>query len=69
MLRAMMDAGRAPPIARTLQFHLLEVEEGRAVFVGPPGEHACNPIGVIHGGYAATLLDSACWCTTCGPAE
>jgi uncharacterized protein (TIGR00369 family) len=62
MLQAMIDAGRAPPIARTLKFDLIEVEEGRAVFVGTPGEHAYNPIGVIHGGYAATLLDSACGC-------
>jgi uncharacterized protein (TIGR00369 family) len=33
-----------------------------AVFSGIPGEHAYNPIGSVHGGYAATLLDSACGC-------
>jgi uncharacterized protein (TIGR00369 family) len=32
------------------------------VFAGTPGEHAYNPIGTVHGGYAATLLDSACGC-------
>ena len=32
----------------------------RAVFSAIPGEHAYNPIGMVHGGYAATLLDSAC---------
>ena len=61
-LRAMIAARRKPPIAVTLDFDLLEVDEGRAVFVGTPGPHAYNPIGVIHGGYAATLLDSACGC-------
>jgi uncharacterized protein (TIGR00369 family) len=32
------------------------------VFEGTPGRHAYNPIGSVHGGYAATLLDSACGC-------
>ena len=32
------------------------------MFAGTPGEHAYNPIGTVHGGYAATLLDSACGC-------
>lgn len=61
-LQAMLASGRAPPIARTLRFDLVEVERGRAVFRGTPGEHAYNPIGAIHGGYAATLLDSALGC-------
>ena len=62
MLRKMMADGRGPPIAATLQFVLAEVERGRAVFRATPGPHAYNPIGVVHGGYAATLLDSACGC-------
>ena len=61
-LRALMTAGRMPGIGRSLQFTLTEVEEGRVVFEGVPGEHAYNPIGMVHGGYAATLLDSACGC-------
>ena len=61
-LRALIAAGRRPGIAETLQFTLSEVSEGRAVFEGVPGEHAYNPIGMVHGGYAATLLDSACGC-------
>lgn len=61
-LRALMTSGRKPGIAVTLQFDLVEVETGRAVFAGTPGEHAYNPIGTVHGGYAATLLDSACGC-------
>ena len=60
ILRKMMDDGRGPPIADTLKFHLAELEKGRAVFRATPGPHAYNPIGVVHGGYAATLLDSAC---------
>ena len=61
-LRAMLASGGRPPIAETLDFRLAEVEKGRAVFVGTPGAHAYNPLGAIHGGYAATLLDSACGC-------
>ena len=51
-----------PPIAVTLRFGPVEVDEGRAVFSGDPGEEHYNPIGVVHGGYAATLLDSALGC-------
>jgi uncharacterized protein (TIGR00369 family) len=51
-----------PPIAVTLRFAVVEVDEGRAVFEGEPGEEHYNPIGVVHGGYAATLLDSALGC-------
>jgi uncharacterized protein (TIGR00369 family) len=61
-MRALLASGGRPPIMETLQFDLLEVEEGRVVFAGTPGPHAYNPIGSIHGGYAATLLDSACGC-------
>ena len=52
----------APPIAVTLNFTGEEVEEGRIAFVGEPGEYVYNPIGVVHGGYAMTLLDSAMGC-------
>jgi uncharacterized protein (TIGR00369 family) len=51
-----------PPIAVTLRMGPIEVGEGRAVFSGEPGEEHYNPIGVVHGGYAATLLDSALGC-------
>jgi len=62
-LRAMM-AGEfpPPPIANTLDFTLGEVEEGRAVFVCEPAEFHYNPIGMVHGGVAATLMDSAMGC-------
>jgi len=52
----------APPIAHTLGFTLSEVSEGRAVFQLDPGEFHYNPIGSVHGGVFATLLDSACGC-------
>jgi uncharacterized protein (TIGR00369 family) len=61
-LRALMASGRKPGILEALDFDLVEAEAGRAVFAGVPGEHAYNPIGTVHGGYAATLLDSACGC-------
>lgn len=51
-----------PPIAKTLDFQLLEVSEGRAVFQGTPGKAHLNPMGTIHGGWYATLLDSALGC-------
>jgi uncharacterized protein (TIGR00369 family) len=51
-----------PPMAVLLNFSVVEVEHGRAVFDGLPGEEHYNPIGVVHGGYAATLLDSALGC-------
>ena len=48
-----------PPITETLGFTLVAFEEGTAVFEGEPAEYLYNPIGVVHGGYAMTLLDSA----------
>jgi uncharacterized protein (TIGR00369 family) len=47
-----------PPISRLMDFRLVEVSEGRAAFVAQPGQQHYNPIGVVHGGLAATLLDS-----------
>jgi uncharacterized protein (TIGR00369 family) len=62
-LQAML-AGTLPfaPIARTLDFLLLEVDDGRALFQGTPGPAHDNPMGGIHGGWYATLLDSALGC-------
>ena len=61
-----------PPMADTLDFRLTEVSEGRALFEGNPSYRHYNPIGVVHGGYAATMLDSALGCavqTTCKKGE
>jgi uncharacterized protein (TIGR00369 family) len=62
-LRAIRD-GRlpSPPMAELLGFRLVEVDPGHAVFEVLPGERHYNPIGVVHGGLAMTLLDSAMGC-------
>jgi uncharacterized protein (TIGR00369 family) len=62
-LTAMIE-GRipAPPIAKLMGFHLAQIGEGLAVFECTPGEQHYNPIGVVHGGLACTLLDSAMGC-------
>lgn len=59
-LRTMMEAGHLTGIEQTLGFRLIEVEDGRVVVEGTPGLHVYNPFGVVHGGYAASLLDNAC---------
>ena len=51
-----------PPISELLNFYLVEVAKGRAVFEGNPEFRHYNPIGSVHGGIAATLLDSALGC-------
>jgi uncharacterized protein (TIGR00369 family) len=51
-----------PPIAELLGMRLTEVREGQAVFELTPAEQHYNPIGVVHGGIAATVLDSAMGC-------
>lgn len=71
LMQAMLR-GELPyaPIARTLDFLLVSVDEGRAVFQGRPGPGHLNPMGSVHGGWFATLLDSALGCAvhTCMPA-
>ena len=52
----------APPIALLLGFSILEVQEGRVTFALEPAEYHYNPIGVVHGGIAATLLDTVMGC-------
>lgn len=56
--------GRIPPapIGRTLDFLLVRVAFGEAVFQGRPGRAHYNPLGSVHGGWFATLLDSALGC-------
>lgn len=51
-----------PPISALMNFGLVELSEGFAVFAVEPAEYHYNPIGVVHGGLAATLLDSAMGC-------
>lgn len=63
MMQAMLRA-EIPyaAIAKTLDFLIVEVDAGRAVFQGSPGPAHLNPMGGIHGGWYATLLDSALGC-------
>ncbi len=63
LLQGMID-GRypAPPIAALMDFGLTELAPGRAAFTGRPGKQHYNPSGTVHGGFAATLLDSAMGC-------
>jgi uncharacterized protein (TIGR00369 family) len=63
LLRGMI-AGQfpGPPIMQLIGFDLIEVEHGRAVFEGTPAFQHYNPLGTVHGGYAATLLDSCMGC-------
>jgi uncharacterized protein (TIGR00369 family) len=62
-LEALRD-GRLPPppIAVLMGMEPVELEEGRVVFAATPAEYHYNPIGLVHGGLAATLLDSAMGC-------
>jgi len=59
-LRAMMASGRRSGIEETLGLRMVELEEGRVVIEGAPGLHVYNPIGTVHGGYTASILDNAC---------
>lgn len=62
-LRGLLDGRHpAPPISETLGFLADEVEAGRVVFRGRPSPAVLNPLGTVHGGWAATLLDSAMAC-------
>lgn len=51
-----------PPMAHLMGIRLVEVANGRAVFASTPGEFHYNPLGSVHGGFGATLLDSATGC-------
>jgi uncharacterized protein (TIGR00369 family) len=63
VLQAIID-GELPqaPISKYSSFWLAEVGDGFAVFEGETGSHLLNPAGTVHGGWALTLIDSACAC-------
>ncbi|HVP09320.1 MAG TPA: PaaI family thioesterase [Burkholderiales bacterium] len=62
-MKQMIAGGIAPPpIMALMGYRLARVGEGLAVFECEPGEQHYNPIGVVHGGLAMTLLDSAMGC-------
>ena len=52
----------SPPMAETLGFGLIEVGDGFALFEGHPAPRLLNPMGIVHGGWALTLIDSAAGC-------
>ena len=63
VLRGMLDGALpAPPVMSTLGFEAEEFEVGRVVFSMLPQEFHLNPLGGVHGGVLATLLDSAIGC-------
>ena len=59
-IQAMISSQRKAPMIEKLGLDLVEIERGHAVFQGTPDRSVYNPLGAVHGGYAATLLDSAC---------
>lgn len=59
-VQGLIVSGGRPPIGHTLGFQLVDAGDGWAAFEGVPGPEHYNPQGTVHGGYAATLLDSAC---------
>jgi uncharacterized protein (TIGR00369 family) len=62
-LRAMARGDAPPPpLALILGFMLEEIEEGRVTVTVEPAEFHYNPLGVVHGGLAATLFDSSLGC-------
>jgi uncharacterized protein (TIGR00369 family) len=62
-LRAMMDGSiPPPPIASHINLEMLDAAPGLAVMAATPDESHYNPIGSVHGGFFATLLDSVCGC-------
>lgn len=62
-MRSFAEHRRSPtPIARTLGLEAVEFDEGKAIFACEPAEYHYNPMGIVHGGLAATLLDSAMSC-------
>lgn len=59
-IRLMIERGIKPPMMDLLDIDLTAAEEGRVVFTATPSRRVYNPLGIAHGGFAATLLDSAC---------
>lgn len=59
-LRHMMEKNQQPGLADTLDIRLVEIEAGRVVVESKPGLHVYNPVGSVHGGFIASMLDYAC---------
>lgn len=59
-VRALLAAGLQPPMNEKLGIALIEADHGHALFEATPDASAYNPMGSVHGGFVATILDSAC---------
>lgn len=59
-VRALLATGRQPPLGEKLGISLIEADHGHAIFEATPDGSSYNPMGSVHGGYIATILDSAC---------
>ena len=59
-IRLMIEQGQKPPMLELLGIDLSGAEEGRVVFTATPSRRVYNTLGIAHGGFAATMLDSAC---------
>lgn len=59
-VRGMLAAGRQPPLGEKLGISLVVADYGHAVFEAVPDGSSYNPMGSVHGGFIATMLDSAC---------
>ncbi|MBV9654714.1 MAG: PaaI family thioesterase [Acetobacteraceae bacterium] len=59
-LRMLLQSGKRPGMAETLDIRLAEVGDGWAVLEATPDSRVYNPLGTVHGGFAATVLDFAC---------
>ncbi|ALZ10853.1 thioesterase [Pseudomonas aeruginosa] len=63
-MKALLRSPKKVGIFESLKLEFAEVAKGRVVVAGIPDAHVYNPIGTVHGGYAATMLDSVCGCAT-----
>jgi len=61
-LRALLAAGRQPPIHEAFDIALVAADEGAVVVEASPSDRHLNPAGTVGGGYIATILDTACAC-------
>ena len=61
MRRNIEEGSRRTPIGALMNFRLVSADHGVAVLEGTPGVEHTNPLGIVHGGFAATLLDAALW--------
>jgi len=59
-IRLLMKTGKRLPMMELLDIDLAEVDKGLVTFSATPGRSVYNPMGIVHGGFAATILDSAC---------